>query len=217
MIGMKEPGKRPGFDDIFEFGEKDYAEAAKMAGLEGNGKKIIIHAGSGWKIKLWENEKWIELLRKINELGDFRFIFVGSCDFEEKSFEHIQENLDFKIYSLINKADLKKILLVMRMCDYFIGIDSGPRNMAHLADLRSISLLGPAPKNFMPFNGEDIVIDKFDCRCKSLFYLHKISGMQKISANEVFDNFKKLSKAPAEAMDLQSRESVRMTQVPEGT
>ncbi|MBI1805056.1 MAG: hypothetical protein HY033_08860 [Ignavibacteriae bacterium] len=81
----------------------------------------------------------------------------------------------------------------MRTSDYFIGIDSGPRNLAHLADLRSVSLLGTAPKNFMPLNKEDIVIDKFTCRCKSFYYLHRVSHA-KISVEEVFDGFRRLSK-----------------------
>ena len=194
IIGIPEPAKKAGFTDIFSFTENDYAEVAARPELGGNGKKVMIHTGSGWNIKLWENAKWTELLSRINKLGDFSFIFTGGGAFEEESFNHIQKNLDFKTYSLVNKVDLRETMLAMRLCDYFIGIDSGPRNMAHLADLRSISLLGPAPKNFMPINEEDIVIDKFDCRCKSLFYLHKISGMQKISVDEVLDCFKKLLK-----------------------
>jgi hypothetical protein len=67
--------------------------------------------------------------------------------------------------------------------------------MAHLADLRSVSLLGPAPKNFMPLDPDDIAIDKFTCRCKSLFYLHKVSAMRRTSAEEVFESFKRLSKS----------------------
>ncbi len=208
MIGMKEPRNRPGFNEIFKFSDEDYAGVSELPELQGSAKKIMLHAGSGWKIKLWENEKWIELVKKINETGDFRFIFIGGGDFEARSFSHIQENLDFKVYSLINRTDLRETMLVMRLCDYFIGIDSGPRNMAHLADLRSISMLGPAPKNFMPVNGEDIVIDKFDCICKSLFYLHKVSGMQKISADEVCDSFRKLSKVPGNALKPQPREAV---------
>lgn len=198
MIGMKKPAKGPKFEDIFEFTEKDYsAAAAALPELQGSGKKVLIHTGSGWKIKLWDNRKWTELIKMINAHGDFRFIFIGGGAFEEASLAQIRKGLDFKVYSLINRTDLKMSLLAMRLCDYFIGVDSGPRNMAHLADLRSITLLGPAPNNFKPLNPEDIVINKFDCRCKSLFYLHKVSAIQKISPEEVFGAFKELSKTGA--------------------
>jgi len=194
MIGIKKPDKQIGFDDIFRFSESDYVRVREMPEMNGCRKTIIIHTGSGWSVKLWANDKWVELLKKINEMGDFKFILIGRSNLEEMSFDYIQNNLDFKIFSLVNRVDLKTILLIMRISDYFIGIDSGPRNLAHLADLRSISLLGPAPKNFMPVNKEDIVINKFTCRCKSLYYLHKVSAMQNISVEEVFDGFMRLSK-----------------------
>jgi ADP-heptose:LPS heptosyltransferase len=193
IIGIKNSFKTIAFDDIFKLSESDYGRVSEMPEMKESGKKIIIHTGSGWSVKLWSNDKWIELLKKINAQGDFKFIFIGRGDLEERSFDYIQNNLDFKIFSLINRVDLKTILLIMRISDYFIGIDSGPRNLAHLADLRSIIMLGPAPKDFMPLNKKDIVIDKFTCRCKSLYYLHKESAMQKITAEEVFAGFRELS------------------------
>jgi ADP-heptose:LPS heptosyltransferase len=165
--------------------------------MHGDRKKVLIHTGSGWNVKLWDNDKWSELFRKINALGDYKIIVIGSGELEARSFEYIQNQLDFKICSLVNRVDLKTTLLMMRNSDYFIGIDSGPRNLAHLADLRSISLLGPAPKNFMPLDRRDIVIDKFTCRCKSFYYLHQVSAIQKISADEVFDAFKRLTEPSA--------------------
>jgi hypothetical protein len=44
----------------------------------------------------------------------------------------------------------------------------------------------------MPINGEDIVIDKFTCRCKSLYYFHKVSAIHNITSDEILDGFKKL-------------------------
>ncbi len=207
MIGMREPARRLEFGDIFEFAQEDYDRVEALPELAGDVRKVMIHTGSGWKIKLWDDKKWAELLRKINGLGGFRFIFIGGGEFERRSLERIRQDLDFEVYSLIDKTELRESLLAMRLCDYFIGIDSGPRNMAHLADLRSITLLGPAPNNFKPSNGEDIVINKFDCRCKSLCYLHKESAMQKLDSQEVFEAFKKLSRAPLKAAERPRRRS----------
>lgn len=192
IIGKEEPTKKMGFDDILNVNASDYEPVKALLPALGNSKRIIIHTGSGWHVKLWDTEKWIETIKKIKTLGEFNFIFVGRGELEAKTFDDVQKQVNFKLDSLINRVDLKTTLLIMRMSDYFIGIDSGPRNMAHLADLRSITLLGPAPKNFMPSNKEDIVIDKFTCRCKSLFYFHKVSAIHSISADEVVDSFKKL-------------------------
>jgi ADP-heptose:LPS heptosyltransferase len=192
MVGLKEPDRIVEFDEIFSISENEYGQLRDIPELNGSAKRIIIHTGSGWSVKLWDDERWVETIRKINKLGKFNFIFIGSGDHETNSFEYIRDRLDFKVHSLINKVDLKTTLLIMRLSSYFIGIDSGPRNMAHLADLRSVTLLGPAPHNFQSTNKSDVVIDKFTCRCKSLFYMHRVSAIHKITADEVFDGFRGL-------------------------
>ena len=181
------------FEKIFNFSRIDYEKIKKIPVMGGREKKIIIHTGSGWR-RLWDNGKWAELIRKINGIGKYKFIFVGGNYQEERDFKEIQSMLDFKICSLINKVDLAELLLVMRLSDCFIGVDSGPRNMAHLADLRSVSLLGPGPRHFMPFSKKDIVIDRSNCICFHLFCLRKETCMQKIGVPEVFEGFKKLQR-----------------------
>ncbi len=183
------------FNEIFNFSESDYNKIKTLDGMKEKGRKIIIHTGSGWNVKLWENDKWVELLKKINNLGKFKFIFVGGTKEEKKSFGEISSRLNFKTYSLIGKINLSELMLVLRSGDYFIGIDSGPRNMAHLADIPSISLLGPGPKNHAVFNSRrDVVIDKSDCYCSNLFCYKKITCIQKINVEEVFNGFKKVLK-----------------------
>jgi len=179
------------FNDIFNFSKKDYAEIKKIPEMRGREKKIIIHAGRGWK-KSWESKKWVELVSRINKMGNYKFIFIGGDKKEEREFIKIQNSLNFRIYSLIKKINLAQLLLIMRSSNYFIGIDSGPRNIAHLADLRSIGLLGPGPKHFMPTNKKDIIINKSDCRCTHLFCLKRKECMKKISVNDVFEAFQKL-------------------------
>lgn len=193
IIGEKEQSFH--FYDIFNFKKSDFQKIKKLPGMREEGKHIIIHTGSDWPIKFWENEKWIELLKRINRLGKYNFIFVGGTKEEGDSFKKIQSKLDFNIYSLIKKIDLIDLLLVLKESDCFIGVDSGPRNMAHLVDLPSISLLGPGAKNFMPINKRDIVIDKSDCiMCTNLFCYKMKTCLQKIDVDEVFKGFKNILK-----------------------
>jgi ADP-heptose:LPS heptosyltransferase len=180
--------------DLFNFNNSDYDFLEKIPEIKGTDRKVIIHTGSGWKVKLWKTENWTELLKMINELGKFRFIFIGHTEVEKRVFENIQKNLNFKVDSLVNKVNLKELFLIMKKSDYFIGVDSGPRNLAHFADLRSISLLNPAAvKNFMPLSDKDIVIEKPNRLPANFFNLSKRSNMEEISAGEVFEAFKKLS------------------------
>jgi ADP-heptose:LPS heptosyltransferase len=190
IIGQKD-NNLP-FKEIFGIKIKDYRLIEKLK--LGKEKKIIIHTGSGWKIKFLGNSKWIEVIKRINATGKFKFIFVGATQDEKKDFESISKKLNFEVYSLIGKIDLLTLLLLMKKSDYFIGVDSGPRNMAHIVDLPSICLLGPGPKNFMPLNKRDIVIDKSNCICTNLFCYRRKTCMQQISTEEIIEGFKKLSK-----------------------
>jgi|GEM_PF-1348293 len=194
-LGIKRADKDNELYNLFDFNDSDYNFFKIIPEMKGNDRKILIHTGSGWKVKLWKNENWAELLKMINELGKFRFIFIGRTEEEKRVFESIQNNLNFQVYSLINKVNLKELFLIMEKSDYFIGIDSGPRNLAHYANLRSISLLNPAAvKNFMPFSEIDIVIEKPQRLPANLFNFNKRSNMEKISTEEVLESFKKLSK-----------------------
>ena len=191
FIGEKKPKKVP-FEDIFSFKKEDYNKIKSLFSRKDRTKKIIIHTGSGWDVKLWGNDNWMELLKQINQMGDFKFLFVGNTEKEKKDFVYIKERLNFKIYSLINKVDLKELMLIMKSSDYFFGVDSGPRIIADFVGLPSVSLLGPGPKYFMPTNNKSIIIDKSDCRCTNLFCYRKTSCVEKIKVKDVVKEFKKI-------------------------
>lgn len=182
------------FEDIFNFNKKDYEKIKRFSEIRTKNKIIIIHTHSNWPMKNWDNEKWIELIKNINKLDKYRFVFIGIKE-DEIDYNYISSKLNFKTYSLINKLDLIELMLVLRTSNYFIGIDSGPRNMAHLANLRSITLLGPGPHMYMPTSKKDIIIDKSNGRGLYQMFISKKKGfIDKIEVNEVYNAFKKLIK-----------------------
>jgi ADP-heptose:LPS heptosyltransferase len=190
ILGLKP--RHVSAEQIFDF-TKD--ERITLPGTNKN--KLIIHTGSGWRGKLWQNKNWIALLQKIhdgekNSLYVCDVIFIGGTEEEQASYREISGKLPFKTYSLIGKADLKTLFLIMRSADHFIGVDSGPRNLAHLADLRSITLLGPGGKDFLPENRNDIWIDKSSPRATGILSFG--NDMEKITPNEVHDAFLRLRK-----------------------
>jgi ADP-heptose:LPS heptosyltransferase len=175
----------------------DFTEDERIALPGTNKKKLLIHTGSGWRGKLWQNKNWIALLQKIfdgekNRICVCDIIFIGGTAEEQASYEEISGKLPFKTYSLIGKADLKTLFLIMRSADCFIGVDSGPRNLAHIADLRSITLLGPGGKDFLPENKNDIWIDKSSPRATGILSFG--DDMEKITPDEVYDAFLRLEK-----------------------
>lgn len=190
ILGGKD--RRSTFEEIFNFNNDDYKKIEAQGILKKETKKIIIHVGTKWSMKRWNKDKWVELLKKINQIDNFVFIFIGSED-DLEDYDYISSNLGFKIESLIRKISLAELLLVLKQADYFIGIDSGPSNMAHLVNLRSLTLYGPGPHMYMSDQPGDIVFDKTNGRgLLQMFFMVKNSYINKITVDEVYNSFNDL-------------------------
>lgn len=150
-------------EEIFDFTDVPPAELS-------SGRRVLIHTGSGSRLHLWPVDKWIALLESLHELGDVSFVFVGGAEGEKRIFEEISSRVSFGVQSVIGRYDLLELLMLMRTSHLFVGIDSGPRHLAHLVDLPSVSLLGPGPKSFQPLNRNATVIDETECKRCNTFY-----------------------------------------------
>ncbi|MFH1054108.1 MAG: glycosyltransferase family 9 protein [Candidatus Woesearchaeota archaeon] len=182
-------------ENIFDIREKDIEKVKKIICFseDKNRGKIVIHLGSGWKVKLWENEKWVSLIKRIDESGNFCFYFVGGNE-EKKMFDIIKDRTNAKIYSFIGRMNLYEVIILMRLSDFFIGVDSGPRNMADVAGLKGVHLLGPGIQNFMPIRKESVAIRKRVCTCANLICTRDGECIKSITVDDVFNAFMKLSK-----------------------
>ena len=131
-----------------------------VAAPAGPGRLIIIHTGKAWAMMHWDPANWVTLLRQLHEEGAYRFVFVGGGTVDEADYATIAPALGFPTTSLIGKLDVAETLDLMRAADGFIGIDSGPANLARLAELPNVTLYGPGPHMYLPFRPGDIALDK---------------------------------------------------------
>ncbi len=190
LNGVPHNGRLP---SLFDLGANDLNCLNSFSALQGPERKVLVHTGSGWQVKLWSDDRWVNLLERIRAFDACRFIFVGKGDEEKATFERIQHRLNFKIHSLINAVNLWELFLVMKRSDCFIGIDSGPRNLAHYADLRSITLLSPAAvKNFMPFDKRDIVVERQNRFPANIINTRRGASLTLIGVEEVFEDYRRL-------------------------
>jgi ADP-heptose:LPS heptosyltransferase len=115
---------------------------------------------------MWPTAKWVELLESLNDGKDVSFVFVGGTEEEERTFEEISRRTSLSLRSTIRRYDILELVMLMRASCLFIGVDSGPRHLAHLVNLPSVCLLGPGPKSFQPLNDQATVVDENECsRC----------------------------------------------------
>ena len=166
-------------DEIFDFTDVPAVDAPA-------GRTVLVHTGSDSRVHLWPLDKWLALLENLHELGDISFVFVGGTEEEQGFFDEISRRLSFPLQSVIRRYDLLELLMLMRVSNLFVGVDSGPRHLAHLVDLPSVSLLGPGPKSFQPLNRNATVIDETECkRCVTFYCPYAPSCVGKIDVETV--------------------------------
>jgi ADP-heptose:LPS heptosyltransferase len=166
-------------EDVFNF-----ADVPAIAPR--SGRTVLVHTGSGSRIYLWSVDKWKALLENLYESGDISFLFVGGTEEEQRTFDELSRRVSFPLESVVGRYDLLQLLMLMRISHLFVGVDSGPRHLAHLVDLPSVSLLGPGPKSFQPLNRNATVIDETECkRCVTFYCPYAVSCVGKIEVETV--------------------------------
>jgi len=166
-------------DDVFDFTDVPAVDARP-------GRRVLVHTGSDSRIHLWPLDKWVALLERLHKLEDISFVFVGGTDQEARTFDEISRRVSFPLHSVIRRYDLLELVMLMRVSNLFVGVDSGPRHLAHLVDLPSVSLLGPGPKSFQPLNRNATVIDETECkRCVTFYCPYAPSCVGKIDVETV--------------------------------
>jgi ADP-heptose:LPS heptosyltransferase len=166
-------------DEVFDFDEvREPHKAAR--------RTVLVHTGSGSRLYMWPTAKWVELLESLNDGTDLSFVFVGGTEEEERTFEEISLRTSLSLRSAIRLYDILELVMLMRVSHLFIGVDSGPRHLAHLVDLPSVCLLGPGPKSFQPLNDQATVVDENECsRCSTFYCPYTPRCVEKISVDAV--------------------------------
>ena len=111
-----------------------------------SGKKVLIHAGSRFKQKNWNNENWNEVIYELTNTYDCNIIFVGSNKDQETYNEILsgENKIDSKkIINLCGKLKIEETIELVKDMNLVIGIDSGVIHIAAAFNIPSILLSGP--------------------------------------------------------------------------
>jgi ADP-heptose:LPS heptosyltransferase len=191
LLGLPVPANlQLDFDRTFRFTKDDEAAVGYLLPKTPGKTKVVIHTGASWVSKKWSSDKWARTLSILNSQGNMAFVFVGAGGKEQADYEYIFQRLPFPVYSIIGRTSVDQLLLLMRLADRFLGVDSGPRNLAHAADLPSVTLLGPGPHLYTPPNSRDIVIDRSGNRgLYQTFFRSRRPFIEKITPKDVVKAF----------------------------
>jgi ADP-heptose:LPS heptosyltransferase len=156
-----------------------------------SGPYILIHIGGGWKFKRWSEEKWANLIgRLIN--GGHKAIVIGASS-EKEILTGIAGMLEPSIEGLsFRTTSLQELVALVSACELFVGLDSGPMNLAVCLGKPVVALFGPGDSTmWYPYKSRESLVhhtEKFPCNpCDQSFCrFPKHSCMNEIDVEEVF-------------------------------
>lgn len=157
--------------------------------------KIVVHFGAGWDYRLWKKEKWYELISRIEK--ELKCEINVVAPFEDKTFTYLKMSLPSSINFTITNT-LYELHDIIKACDCFVGLDSGPMHLAAHLNKRIIALFGPGALPLWRPNCDKATIihhqEQFECApCLQNKCYHKnYNCMDAIDPDEVYDSIIKM-------------------------
>ena len=127
---------------------------------------IAIHPGSPIALKRWMPERYAKLADWLIAQKRAQILFVGVKD-EMPIITEVQALMRGKSINIAGKTTLTQLASILRMCNVFIGNDSGPMHLAAAVGTQTIGLYGPGdPTRFGPAGEKcQTIQQKSDCPC----------------------------------------------------
>jgi heptosyltransferase-2 len=156
-----------------------------QAGWKPEDLKIIIHAAASLPAKQWRLERFAEVMKRLIQRYQARFIYTGSKD-DIRLYQELELLGPFGGLNLCGVTSLRDNLSAYRAASMFFGVDSGPMHMAAAVGVPVVALFGPTDeRKWGPWGeGHTVITKRLSCHpCKP----HKCSDhecMNEISAEE---------------------------------
>tara|TARA_B100001250_G_C19759690_1_gene771859 strand:+ start:560 stop:1549 length:990 start_codon:yes stop_codon:yes gene_type:complete len=133
------------------------------------GKKIAFGVDSFEDYKIWYEEYFVELANKLYEKKIFDYVYLV-CGKEKSNISEKIISLSKKKYFIdCSDKDLINIIIALKNCDFFVGNNSGPLNLAAALGIKSFGLFSNSPISELKYskiipitslNYKDNVFDK---------------------------------------------------------
>jgi ADP-heptose:LPS heptosyltransferase len=158
-------------------------------GLAMTKKAVVLHPFAGAKAKEWLKDNFQKLINRLKESG-YEILLVGSKD-DRGAFEDVID--------LRGKLSLPQLACLIKKIGLFIGLDSGPANIAAALNVPSVIICSGTnvPQLWIPNNSNvRFVYKDTDCKpCENkICPKPNHECMDGITVKEVFEKFKEMTK-----------------------
>ena len=127
--------------------------------IEKDNIMVGIHPGARWKTKRWNEEKFTQICRILNQKPKVKIILFGDRNDQELIEKISSPALNRKLFKAVN-LPLNKFMSLIKRCDCFITNDSGPMHIASALGVPVVAIFGPTHTKlgFSPLGPESMVL-----------------------------------------------------------
>lgn len=134
LVGVEE-------SDLFPIKFPTYKPDRLPSSVSGS-EFMLIHVGGGWEFKRWKEYKWIKLINHLRLSSDLDIVVIGGPS-EKDIVKRIEEKVLPQRNIRFATTTLEELIGLIIACKQFVGLDSGPMNLAVCLGKPVISLFGP--------------------------------------------------------------------------
>ena len=154
--------------------EGDSRTVLKAEGFDCPDKFVMVAPGTSARrrIKEWEDEKFAELIVRLNERYNITPLLVGGDDNRTMNariaalVREMDGGKDLQIVNLTGEIDLKILCLFVKSATLFVGIDAGLLHLASSMDIPVVGIFGPTDPFYVgPQNDRSIVVTANELEC----------------------------------------------------
>ena len=124
---------------------------------------------AGSKRREWNETCFKEVIRNIVSLGNSQFVLMGYGKNAESKALYIKKFFPGnEVLNLTGKTSLRETYAVLKLCDIYLGGDTGPMHMAAAAGLQGVVLSchpitgsldnNNSPTRFGPWNDDKMIV-----------------------------------------------------------
>lgn len=103
-------------------------------------RRIVVHAAPRWQYRQWPVDRWAEVLRPLLDETDLDVVLVcapGETGTMRPLLDLLDERLECR------ETSLPALRTLISEASLFVGLDSGPANLASLLGTKAVVLFGP--------------------------------------------------------------------------
>lgn len=156
----------------------------RKQGYRGDKRLVLLNVGAAWETKRWFAERWIELIKILNEKNlDLFFLLLWGTETERALAEDIRAKTDLAI---VPPLSLKEVMALIKEAELLISGDTFALQVACALSRPVVGLFGPTtPKRNGPFNEQDkVAFHEMECshcykrKCSNLKCLKNITPQE---------------------------------------